>query len=301
MNTGLIFIFLASAALAASTISIRRGVSRTGEAYTPVLISVSIGALLFTLMMVFTAEWPKVWSLSWQGLALLGGAGIIHFVGGRFLYYNSVRLIGGNKAGAIVKAEILYAVASGIILLNEPLTVSLIHGVLWIALGVTMVSLERQNPGAGEPVGAARIQARGVLTALGAGLLWGISAVMVKPVITEMGSPFVGVFVSYMAAFLVAAGLLLGKRQREQLLNLRRFSLRTFVIAGAFTSIAQLSRYIALSYNPVSIVQPLIPGTNVLFILLFSFLLNRSIEVFSRKIIIGIAATAVGTGLLIFS
>ncbi len=208
----------------------------------------------------------------------------------------------GNKAGAIVKAEILYAVASGIILLNEPLTISLIHGVLWIALGVTMVSLERQNPGAGEPaVGTARIQARGVLTALGAGLLWGISAVMVKPVITEIGSPFVGVFVSYMAAFLVVAGLLLGKRQREQLLNLRRFSLRTFVIAGAFTSIAQLSRYIALSYSPVSIVQPLIPGTNVLFVLLFSFLLNRSIEVFSRKIIIGIAATAVGTGLLIFS
>ena len=104
--------------------------------------------------------------------------------------------------------------------------------------------------------------------------------------------------ISYVAASIIAILYVsFGKKQREQLIQLRRATLIDFFIAAAFTSVAQLLRYAALSYSPVSVAQPLI-STNVLFVLLFSFVLNRKIEVFTWKVILGIVVIVVGAFLL---
>ena len=142
-----------------------------------------------------------------------------------------------------------------------------------------------------------RTQAKGILSGLGAGLCWGASGVLIKPAVMEIGSPFVGTFVSFAFAFLIMASLLFGKERRKQLLQINRASLIPIAIAGVSSAIAQLLRFTALSYSPVSLVQP-ITSVRILFVLLFSFLLNRNIEVFTRKVITGMVLAVAGTIIL---
>ncbi len=292
MEIGLIFALLSAILFAASNVFLRRGVSGAGESNSAFLIAIFMGITIFSLMMFFTAEWDKVWSLSGQGWVLLGAAGIIHFVIGRYLAYISVRLIGANKAITITRSNMLYAFILGIILLNEQFTIPLALGVVCLASGVTLVSIERQGPEV-----KVQSETKGVLYALIAGLCWGISAVPIKLGVAEIGSSLAGAFVSFIPPSFIIAGLLLRRQQREELMKLPRSSLIYLVIAGALTSISQLCRYIALSYSPISLVQPLM-STNVIFLLFFSFLLNRHIEVFTIKVITGIVVTVVGSVLL---
>jgi len=297
METGIIFALLAAVIFAASNVFLRRGVSGAGESSSALLIAIFMGLVLFAPMMFLTGEWDKVWSLSARGWMLLGGAGIIHFVIGRYLAYTSVRLIGANKAIAITRSNMLYAVTFGIVLLNEPLTIPLMVGVACLTTGVTLVSTEKKSANTIEPGEPSGVLVKGVVYALIAGLLWGISGIPIKLAMAEIGSPLAGAFVSFIPPSIIMAGLLLRQQQREELAKLSRSSLTFLVVSGLLTSISQLSRYAALSYSPVSLVQPLL-STNVLFLLLFSFLLNRHIEVFTIKVITGIVVTVIGSILL---
>jgi drug/metabolite transporter (DMT)-like permease len=290
MEIGLIFALLSAVALALTTVFLRRGTFRTGESFTAVIISIFIGTIFSLCLVLFTADWDKLWSLSWQGFALLGTAGIIHFVLGRLLGYSCIRLIGANRGIIILRTQILYAVIFGILLLNESLTTFLVLGVLCLAGGVTLVSVEKGGK-------VTKIDGRGILAGLGGAFFWGISGVLIKPAVEEIGSPYPAVFISYTAASVAIAGLLLRQEQRQQLIQLHRQSITPLVLTGIFATIAQLFRYAALSYSPVSVVTPLI-GINVLFTFFLSFLLNRNIEVFSWKVFIGIVVTVVGAFLL---
>lgn len=290
METGLFFALLSAGTFGGSLIFLRRGVHLTGESFTAVQIGLFIGTLLFAFLLSVSAEWGKVWSVSWQGFLLLGTAGIIHYIVGRLLAYTSVRLIGANKTNVMLKTSSLYAVTFGVIFLNESLTVFLVLGVLCIIAGVTLVGFEKEGE-------ISKIRSKAILSALSAALFWGISGVLIKAALGEIGSPFAAAFISYFVAFILGAGFLFRKGQREQLIRLRRTALIPLVISGVLISTGQLFRFIALSYSPVSIVQPLL-STDVFFVFLFSFLLNRKIEVFTWKIFIGLVLTLAGAVLL---
>ncbi len=299
MEIGLIFALLTTASFAISAISVRRGVYRAGESFTAVVISLFIGTLLFSIIMLFTADWDSVWSISWRGFALLGGAGIIHFVAGRFFMYTSVRLIGANKSSAIVRTSIFYAVILGIIVFDETLTTPAILGILLIAGGAILAGIEKRGFNAEEQSKSSKVQLKGILSGLGAGLCWGVSGVLIKLATEEISSPFTGTFIPYLAAFPIVAVLLFRKKRREQLLQLRRSALIPLIISAVAVAVAHIFRYTALRYSPVSLVTPLM-SSEVLLILLFSFLLNRKIEVFTWKVILGMVATAVGAVLIFY-
>ncbi len=271
---------------------LRRGTVQAGESFSAVLISVFVGTFLFSLWLPFTGGWDKLWSVSWQGFILLGTGGIIHFVLGRLLNYSSIRLIGANKAIPLLQTSPFYAIVFGILFLHEPLTIFLILGVLCITAGTTLISVEKEGK-------MTKMQGKGILYGLGAALLWGISGVLVKPVIEEIGSSSAAAFISYIAALPVVAGFLLRQEQRDQLIQLPRVSLILLVISGILSFIGQLLRYEALLYVPVSVVTPLM-GSSVLFVFLLSFLVNRNIEVFTWKVIAGAVVVVVGTLLFFY-
>lgn len=290
MEIGLIFALLSAASFSGGNVLIRKGAFLAGESFTATLISVFVGVVFFLFLMPVDASWQILWSLSWQNWLLLGAAGIMHLVLGRLLSYTAFRLIGANKAGAILRTQTFYAVIFGVLLLKEPLTVYLVSGVLCIFGGLTLISLEKEG-------GDAKIRARGILAALGGALFWGTSGILIKPVVAEIGSAYTAAFVSYIAACLVLTGSLFGQGQRAQLTNLNRKTITFLALGGVFNAIAQLFRYIALIYSPVSVVTP-ITGTTTLFVFFLSFAVNRKIEVFTWKVFISIVATVVGTFLL---
>ncbi|MFC2013967.1 DMT family transporter [Chloroflexota bacterium] len=298
MENGLFLALLASVSYAASAVYVRRGASRTGEAFTMTAISIFIGVPLFAALILFSGEWGKLWPPSWQVFIMLGIAGIIHFVPGRFLSYNSIRLIGANKASAFLRTTPFYTVVLSVIFLNEAITISLVFGVLGIFVGAVLVSTERKSVSTDKQGGFWGTEFNGILNALGGALCWGISPVLIRPAVVELGSSIVASFISCSAASIVMAFFFFRRQHREQLAQLRNFAYLTpIIISGIFVGIAQLLNYSALRYSPANMVTPLI-GTSVLFVFFFSFFLNRKIEVFTLKVILGMVATVVGTYLI---
>ncbi|MFC1861088.1 DMT family transporter [Chloroflexota bacterium] len=290
METGLILALLSSITFAGNVIFARRVSYNTGESFTSVLFSIFSGVPIFAVALSATGGWGELWTASGLAIGLFALAGIIHFVVGRQLSYISFRLIGANRGGAIVKTQMLYSVIFGIIFLHEPVSLSLILGVFGIAIGVTLVSIEK-----GEEAG--KVRARGVLAAFTGAVCWGISGVIVKYGFMEIASPYVAAFVAHVAASLSIATFLLGKKQRKHVSAFNRTAVLGIIGVSLSASIAQLFRYVALSFSPVSVVIPII-GTNVVFILFLSFIFNRQIELFTWKVIVGIVAASLGTLLL---
>jgi drug/metabolite transporter (DMT)-like permease len=139
---------------------------------------------------------------------------------------------------------------------------------------------------------------KGILAALGAGICWGITPVLIKPAIGEIGSPLAAAFISYSIASLVIAFLFFRQQHREQISKLPLVTVLVPLIIGAiFASAGQLLNYAALGYSPASLVTPLL-STQILFIFLFSLLLNRRSEVFTPKIVVGMATIIAGIFLL---
>ncbi|MBI4186814.1 MAG: EamA family transporter [Chloroflexi bacterium] len=301
MDKGLVFALLGAAAFAGSTVFIRRGVAWTGESFTAVAISIFLGVPFFAVATSIAGEWHKLWSISGQGFILLATAGIIHFIAGRLLGFNAYRLIGANKSTALLRSGPLYTVVVGVAFLNEPLTSSLIIGVLCISAGATLISTERKSIGEERQGGwLSRREIRGLFSALGAAVFWGISPILIRIVAEDLNAPSVSALVSYVAASIVMAVFFIGRQYRNQLGQLRLPSaIAWLVIGGALVSVAHFFNYSALGHSPASIVAPIM-STSVLFTFLFSFLLNRDIELFTVKVIIGMLATIVGTFFLFY-
>lgn len=297
MEIGPVFALATAVCYAIAAIFLRRGLVQTNESFSALVIVGFFNALIFSLAVTFASDWDKIRFISLQGLLLLGGAGILQLAVGMYFFMASVRLIGANKAGALVKTNILYAVILGIIVLNESLTIPFALGIVGIITGVILVSTEKIGVNEEKQAASTRVRAKGIITGLGAGLSWGLSIVLIKLGIAEIGSPIAGVFVTYTTPFLIIASMLLRREQRGRLIRLSRSAIIPFIFSGIFNSAANLFRFTALSYSPISLVTP-IAGADTIFILLFSFFLNRHLEVFTWRIIVGVVAVFAGVILL---
>ncbi|MBI4186813.1 MAG: DMT family transporter [Chloroflexi bacterium] len=297
---GLVFALLAAMAYAAAVVFVRRGTHHAGEATTAVTISVFVGVIFFSITTSISGEWGALLSLSWRQVLLLSAAGIVHFVAGRLTGFAAYRLIGANKASPFTLTTPFYTLILGIVFLNESLTVYLIIGIVCIFIGALLVSTERKSVAAGETTGRfSGIEAKGIIYALGAALFWGISPILIRPVMREFGSASAAALVSYIAASIVMAGYLLANSNHRKQLSRLGFSatLLSLIAGGLGNSLAHLFNFTALSYGAASVVTPII-STNVLLTLLFSFLLNRNIELFTPKVVIGMVATVAGAFLI---
>jgi len=300
MEKGLILALCAAVIFSGGTVFMRRGVSQAGESFSGVIISVLIGVLFFAGSSSVSGEWGKLWFFSGQELVFLAAAGIIHFVGGRLLNFTAYRLIGANKASALIMTLPFYTLIFGITFLDEPVTIPLVFGVICIATGAVLASMERKSVGAEKQTVVSGTEFKGILAALGGALCWGTSPILVRAVVSETGSSSVAAFVSYATASVILACFLFRRQFRQQLVQVDSFAaLMPLIGASMFMSIAQLLRYVALSYSQASMVTPLI-STSSIFVLILSFFINRNIELFTVKVILGILATVMGTFLIFY-
>lgn len=272
------------ATLAASTVSARRAVYYLGGSTGVMYISVLLGMVFFTLVLIISGTAGQISSASFLTLLALAGAGIVHFVIGRGFNYTALRLIGSNRTSPIMSSNVLVAVFLGIAFMGEPLTPGLALGVALVVAGVFLVSLER-NPAGG--AGSATTRSAlvwGTASAFGAGICYGISPVLVKIGLREGNSPFMGTFISYAAASAVVLAFLAHPGQRKLVRGWEPRVIWPVITGGIFVALAHLTRYVALNHLAVSVVSPII-STNNLFVILFSFLINRKLELFTPRVI----------------
>lgn len=293
---GLVLALLAAFFLALSFTLLRRGVHHAGEISSSIPIFSFVGTVIFGLPVFISGELTQLPSLTWLGAGSLAGAGVVHFILGRISGFTSVRLIGANRAVPIYTGNILIAVMLGILFLGERFTVSLLIAVVIIFGGIVLIGTrsgsEKQLKSTSEdPLGI------GVLAALGAALFWGISPVLVKIGLREVNSPLLATFISYAASSVIIGFWLLHPKNSEKLRRVDRSYLILIIISAITMALAHLLRYASLNHSALTVVQPLFGAQN-LFIFPLSFLINREIETFSLRIILGATVIVIGVFLI---
>ncbi|MDP2744377.1 MAG: EamA family transporter, partial [Dehalococcoidia bacterium] len=87
-------------------------------------------------------------------------------------------------------------------------------------------------------------------------------------------------------------------RKRAELFTMEKATFWWFVISGLVVVLAQMSRFLALSMAPISIVSPLF-DTSPIMVIILSFFFNRKLEVFSKSIVFSAIMVVIGSLFLI--
>jgi len=282
MDLGPVFAILTAAAFAVPQVLVRRVSYRSGESFTPLAVSMLVGTPLFVILVSLAGEWREFVSFTWPQYTLLAAAGLVHLVIARYLFFSATRLIGANPTAAITRTAVIFSVVFGVAFLGETVTGWQVFAAVMIMLGAILTTTEFSRR-------TLRISARGLLMSLGCALCSAGSATLIRPVMTETDAIYAATFVMYLAAFVVLMAVILWRRHRELAVLPRRSNDFILLSVGAVFLVAgHLLRFAALARSPVSIVQPLV-ATIVIFVLLFSWLMNRRIDVFHWQVLAGIA------------
>ena len=282
---------------ASSNIVTRRAVVKVLDTSTGLLISLLVGTLLFTLILIGTGQIGIITRLSMQSYLWLSAAGIVHLIVGRGLFWKCVQTAGANIAMILTSVRPLVAVILGISVLSEPFTWQLAVGVVLIVFGVIMAATNPEMLRSGKSFYSG-ISRRALILGGGTGVAWGLTPIMIKLGLNDAGSSVAGVFISYAAATCIFSFILWNRARKTSLTRMNRREVGLFSVAGLFSTIAQLLRYLALGMAPASVISPLMSTAPVLT-LVVSFLFNRKLETFNRNVIIGAVAVVIGAILVV--
>lgn len=291
MDLGPLFAILTAVTFAIPQVLVRRATYQSEESFTALAVSMLVGTPIFVILVSAFGEWHDFLSFTPTQYVLLAAAGLVHLIIARFLFFTSTRIIGANPTAAITRTAVIFSVIFGVVFLGESVTGLQVFAALLIMCGAILTTTEFSRR-------TFRISMRGLLMSLGCALCSAGSATLIRPVMEVNDSIYAATCVMYLAGFIVLAIILLaGRDYRQRIIQQDRRSWSLLSIGGAFLVPGHLFRFAALQRSPVSIVQPLI-ATIVLFVLLFSWIMNRRIDVFNWRVVTGIVMVLAGVVLI---
>jgi drug/metabolite transporter (DMT)-like permease len=256
-------------------------------------------SLLVGVPIAFVASAATLQILDLTTITLFAAAmfivgGMFHFGLGRTLSYTSIKHIGANPTSALLTTQALYSLLLAVLLLGENLNAGIIAGTLLIIFGILFMEGR---------VSAARRGGRlnfGYATALLAGLIFGISPIVIKAGLTSFHFYAAATLVSFTSALLIYTLWMTPPRFVRSLKATPRSSLLPYVVMGVFGITAQLFRYASLTYAPVVVVAPLL-ATHPIFTMILTSRISKETEVFTTRTVLSIFVAAVGAILVGYS
>jgi drug/metabolite transporter (DMT)-like permease len=302
------FLALCSAAtFAFNNASVRRAVL-TGSIIQGMAITVPLGVPLFFIAALATGNLATVLGFSPTALAALAGAGIMHFLWGRYCNYRATRAIGTNLVAPVQQVNLLVTLVLAIWLLGEYLTPLKMFGIGLILLGPAL-QMQRSKPRAERvvleekitPIDAEKPAAfqpkyvEGYTFSLLSAIGHGSSPILVRIGLEDrgVGVAIAGGLVAYLAATAVFALILLWPGQWRHVRSTDREAAKWFTFSGVVVFFSQMFLYMAMSVAPVTVVSP-INRLSILFRLFFSRLLNPKHEVFGGSVILATVVSLAG-------
>jgi drug/metabolite transporter (DMT)-like permease len=299
-----------AACFAFNNASVRRAVL-TGSIVQGMAITVPIGVPLFFFAALVTGNLLAVAGFTTREIAALSGAGILHFVWGRYCNYRATRAIGTNLVAPIQQLNLLVTLAVAIWFLGEHLTPLKILGIALILLGPTFTFSRRKKdaPSGGRDVSDEKITpidaekpaafqpkyAEGYLFSVLSATGYGLSPILIRIGLENQGAgaSLAGGLVAYIAGTTVFALVLLWPGNWRHVRSIDREAAKWFTFSGLLVFFSQVFLYMALSLAPVTVVSP-INRLSILFRLYFSRLLNPQHEVFGGGVIVATVVSLAG-------
>jgi drug/metabolite transporter (DMT)-like permease len=312
---GALIALLSALSFSLSDVSVRRGVARASSSQ-GAFATILLGVPLFALAALATGQLLRAGDLSGEGYLLLALAGVVHYVAGRFFNYAAIGAIGAARSSPVQSLALPYSVLVAYFTLDEGVTTGMAIGMAMILVGPAII-VERRSarvevlapetvveaPRAAEPPPQQfeLRQAEGYLFAFIAAISYGSSPVLIRAALEDAsGLSILGGFVSYVAAAALLLTALLLPQGRQLAGALQPTVIRAFLGAGFFVFLAQVLRFLALSLASVAVVTTLLRFAG-LFTLLLSWLINRSLERITWRLVAGVLMSLAGAVLLVLT
>ncbi len=321
MIFGALIALASSFSFAVNSILIRRGITGAGAtAAQGAFISVLLGVPFGLVAVLATGQLFNFGQVTFDGYFLLAGAGVVHFVIGRYCYYRAIGAIGAPRTVTIQTITVPYSILMAMLLLGERPTLLMYAGIVLI-LGSPALMIERPkrstavptnprpNPlpgrgGTGQASTAPAVELRmveGYVFSLLSSVAYGTSPILIRAAMEgATDAAAVGTFIAYVGAAGVLILSLVLPPQRHLVGTISVRYLQIFGGAGFSVFIAQLLRFFALSLAGVSIVNPLMRTVSV-FTLVLSYLVNRRLEHITLGVVLGVLVSFAGSALLVYA
>lgn len=298
--TGGLLALLSAVTFAYANASVRRGVL-TGTVLQAVSISLPVALPVFVLAMLLTGGFPILMGFPARSWGLLAFAGVIHFGWARYCNYRATKAIGANLVAPVQQYGLIISLVLAVLWLGEPLTLLRIIGIVLVVAGpmltlrpVKPVAVEVAPETAGE-TSFVPAYAEGYIYALLSTIGFGVSPILIRLAFEKKGIAIglAGGFISYLAATIVVALLLMLPGQWRSFRNIDRQTTKWFVISGLTVCVSQMFRYMALAIAPVSVVTP-IQRLSIVFRIYFGWIVNPKHEVFGGRVVAGTLVSLIG-------
>jgi len=182
------------------------------------------GALFWCIVPFHPAPISDLVLVPWRDWALLVASFTIGIAVGDTLYMISIKEIGISRTMALTGVFPLTTIAWETLLLGNPLQTMLLLGSLLVVGGVYFLSLRNEK---NDPQDSVHLR-RGILVALFAAVLWGLSATLLKPATANMDI----VHANATRMPLIALIVYLARVRPSSKETLRGVSLKSFAVVG---------------------------------------------------------------------
>ena len=309
---GIVFTIVSAFWFGISTVTMRRGVA-SASALNGLYLTLIPGVPLFWLAALATGQLSEIGELGGRGVAFLMGAGVVHFLVGRYCTLRAMAEIGANRASPVIVMSVLVSIGGAALWLGEDVTPLMWTGIALVIVGPGIAaSTPSRRPTAVAASGEAVAEAAPVSfdhlprTRLTKGYAWafvnaiafGTSPILIREALGGTGLGVLGATIAYTTAGLLLTLLLLTPGQMASLRAVPRPTRNWFLVAAVAIMGAQMFRFLGLAYAPVSVAVPLLRGGTV-FIYVLSFFVNRHLESFSPRVILGTAVALGGAVALV--
>jgi drug/metabolite transporter (DMT)-like permease len=244
-----------------------------------------------------------VLTFSAEAVVWLSVAGVLHFVWGRYCNYRAAKAMGANLVGPVLQGTLLVTLVLAVWVLGEYLTPLRMLGIALVLIGPALAYDPQKKPEASADAAVESKElpvfqpnyAEGYLFGILAATGYGASPVLIRMVLEDKGlAASLGAgLISYIAATVAFALILLLPGQLRHVRQLDAVSGRWFMMSGVFSCTAQMMRYLALAVAPASVVMPIV-RLSLLFRFYFSRLVNPHHEEFGGRVILATIASFAG-------
>lgn len=299
--------FAAAVTFAANNAMMRRGVL-TGSVAQAMGITVPLGAALLLLAVLASGTLPLVLGMSFGTLAWLGGAGILHFIIGRYGNFRATKAMGANLVGPVQQLSVVVTLAMALMVIGETLTMMRLAGIV-LVVASPLVMLRRRSVRVVAPVYDARESV--FVPNLREGYSFAMLSVFgygMSPILLRMGMPegagishgLAAAFVAYTMAAMIVGLVMLLPGQMRHMLSINRPTLTWFTLSGVMVCLSQMFFFMAVALVPVSVALP-IQRISIVLRLGFARLINPGHEVFGGRMVAATIVSLFGALLLTLS
>ena len=305
MLLGAVFGILTAACFSASVIVARRGVL-VATAAQGIYFSVIAGVPLFLVVSLATGQIFRINEFGVAALGMLAAAGVSEYLVGRYSNFRAIHALGANASSPLRSLNVVFAVVMAVILLGEDVTLQRGLGMGLVILAPLVMLQGGGGPGPAPRAGASseataaegrtfrRRQREGYFWGLVTAIGYGAGPLFIRSSVGGTGLGIAGALLSYIAAALILVAFLALPGQLARVRAINPNAMRWFLAGAVFSFLAHMFRFVALDVAPVTVVAPL-QQTAAIFIIAFSFLVNRKFELFGPRVILAIMLSAGGT------